>query len=223
MITAISLGSLSRSDPTSARGAASVIYRPVLGMVPDSDFDDVSKTSEDIVAKLRAGTLTGEKALTIASRIRRFKHVNPMLGVIAAYLYDAAGDRDSIRRVAWFYPMNEQPIPFDVALLAGLKGRRDLDGSIRLNIPPVPGRQPLTDEERAHPEYFLNTTQFDEVLVAGGFPWLRQGWALLDVAALPVHPSVVEIASHVLPTPFTTLDEYGGAKLANLLDHGERL
>lgn len=81
-----------------------------------------SEAAEDVVARLRAGALSTNDALSLAVQFREFKHFNPAFGAIAAYLYDAAGDRDSIRRVAWFYPYMSQPIPFDVALLGGFSG-----------------------------------------------------------------------------------------------------
>jgi hypothetical protein len=57
--------------------------------------------------------------------------------------------------------------------------------------------------------------------VAGGFPWQREGWALLDIARLPVNPAVAELAPHVLSAPFTTLDPDGGQRLAKLILQGE--
>ena len=62
--------------------------------------------------------------------------MNPLLGVIAAWLYDAAGDRDSVRRLTMLYAEHRQPVPFDIALLAGVPGRRGRDGLIRIDLQP---------------------------------------------------------------------------------------
>jgi hypothetical protein len=158
---------------------------------------------------------------------QRFAHVNPLLGVIAAYLFDAAGDRDGIRRLASLYPEDGQPVPFDVALLAGVPGRRGRDGVVRIDLPAVPARAPRTDEEASS---FVDVRRFGlfdarravrDAVVAGGFPWLRQGWSLLDLAALPVHPEVVALAGHLRPSLFTALGRDGGRRLAALIEQGE--
>jgi hypothetical protein len=204
-------------------GAASIIFRPVegLGLVPRGEPEEVSDLSETVVAKLRAGALTPATVLTMALRIRHMKHKNPILGAISAYLYDAVGDRDSIRRVAWFYAHHGQPIPFDVALLADLKGERGADGRLRVDLPVIQKREPSTPEEAQYPDYFQQTTAKERALVAGGFPWLRQGWDLLDLVQLPVHPDVIALSRHVLPMPFTTLERDAGITLARLVSSGK--
>jgi hypothetical protein len=227
MIVTVSIGNLiqpSTGSPDRAlmRGATSVIYRPTEGWALDQDLQFASRASEDVIAKMRTSALTMEEALSVATMIRGLKHVNPMLGVIAAYLYDAIGDRDSIRRIAWFYATApESFIPFDVALLADLKGERREDGRLRVRVPAVPQSAPRTPSEEQHPEYFCATEEVGDTLVAGGFPWLRQGWALLDVVSLPVHPGLVELASALLPFPFSTLEPDAGRILADLVRKGE--
>jgi hypothetical protein len=211
-------GAPRRLAPT--RGAASVIYRPTQGWLPDNERRSAIDASEDVIAKLRAGALTGDEAVSVAARIRFDKHVDPMLGVVAAYLYDAVGDRDSIRRLAWFYAKEREPIPFDVALLADLQGRRD-HGRLRVVVPPVESRPPRTLDEEHHPEYFCATIEIRDAPVAGGFPWLRQGWALLGAVRLPVSPAIVDIAPTLLPLPFTTLKSEGGQELSRLIEQGE--
>lgn len=227
MIATISIGGLMQPGTNTPqalmRGATSVIYRPSKYWSSDQDLGLASKASEDVITRMRAGTLTAEEALSVAAKIRGDKHVNPMLGVIAAYLYDAIGDRDSIRRIAWFYAREPEPqfIPFDVALLADLKGKRGKDGRLRVRVPAVSQRAPRTPDEAEHPDYFCATTEIDNSVVAGGFPWLRQGWSLLDVVSLPVHPELVHLASSLLPFPFTTLEADAGRVLAALVRQGE--
>ena len=91
---------------------------------------------------MRAGTLTGNDALDVAVRIRTDKHIDPVLGALAAYLYDAVGDRDNIRRIAYFYASAGETVPFDVALLADLRGTIH-DGRLVVDVPAVPARTPL--------------------------------------------------------------------------------
>jgi hypothetical protein len=144
-----------------------------------------------------------------------------MLGVVAAYLYDAIGDRDSICRIASFYAKWGEPIPFDIALLANLRGRRGKDGRLRVSIPRMVRREPQTNEEARRSDLFAATSEVSEAIVAGGFPWLRQGWDLLQATRLPVHPALIDLARRptdtLLPFPFTTLTPEAGHLLARLV------
>src|SRR5262249_36626024 len=130
-------------------GAASVIYRSPKGSMPDKEWQATSDASESTVTKMRAGVLRGDAAFSVAARIRVEKHVDPVLGAISAYLYESVGDIDSIRRIAWFYADANEPIPFDIALLANLNGERR-DGRLYVSIPPVPKRAPRTADEACH-------------------------------------------------------------------------
>jgi hypothetical protein len=185
------------------------------------EYEHVYQVCQGILSELNAGLLTPEQALSIATRVRHFKHVNPLFGVVAAYLYDAVGDRDSIRRTASFYPQYDQPVPFDIALLAGVPGRRGRDGRLRIDLPAVPARTPRTPEEAENIAYFDAGEAINNVVVAGGFPWMGKGWDLLDLARLPVHPEVITLAGHVGPSLFTTLGRDGGRKLAALIEEGK--
>jgi hypothetical protein len=64
----------------------------------------------------------------------------------------------------------------------------------------------------------------NDCTVAGGFPWLRQGWALLDAVSLPVHGGLIELAQTrgiLRPFPFTTLAPDAGYRLAELITSGK--
>jgi hypothetical protein len=194
-------------------------------------YEEIFEGCELILSELNTGLLPYRQASYVAGLVwhfkQRFAHVSPLLGVIAAWLYDAAGDRDGIRRLASFYPEHGQPIPFDIALLAGVPGRRGRDGLRRIDLPALPARAPRTDEEAAS---FVDVRRFGlfdarramrDAVVAGGFPWMRQGWSLLDLAGFPVHSEVVSLAGHVGPSLFTTLDRDSGRRLASLIEQGE--
>ncbi len=221
-IVTLTVGPQSNADdPHSQSGAISVIYRLLDSLHPTSIVNEASKNSQNVIAMLRAGRLAGREALNVAAKIRTGKHIDPMLGVIAAYLYDSVGDRDSIRRIAYFFAASMQPIPFDVALLADLQGV-SVNGRILADIPEVSARSSKTEDEALHQMLFQATPAITAAPVSGGFPWLRQGWDLLETAQyLPVHPSIIASAKTghaLLPFPFTTLSEAAGAKVADLID-----
>lgn len=222
MILTISIGTNGESQEDRENrnvGAVSAIYRTVEGYAPD--VAETSRVAETLTSQLRRGGFSAADASSVAARVGGLKHANPILGSIAAYLYDSAGDRDSIRRIAWLYPRFHQAIPFDVALLAGLRGERTSNGRIHVDLPALPARDPRTDEERNYAEHFSARSEYKCVPVAGGFPWFQQGWSLLKVSRLPINPSVASLVPHVLPFPFTTLDAEGGQRLAKLIRDGE--
>ena len=94
-------------------------------------------------------------------------------------------------------------------------GRRD--DLTTADIPAVPKRLPRTDNEAAT-SWAYEATPKIEGIVAGAFPWLRQGWAMIDEEDVPLIPEgLEELRSSVLAAPFTTLDPSGGRHLARLL------
>ena len=193
-----------------------VMYRPPAPY--DRPYELAEELAQDLINKMLAGNLTDEYRLDAATKARGGKHVDQMLGVIAAYLYEAVGDRDSIRRIAWFYAIAGQPIPFDVAMLADLRAVRAADGITRADIPAVASLRNLrVAEEVRHPNYFRSTPAIEGVEVAGGFPWLRQGWELLDGCTLPIEPALIPIGKGVASAPFTTLNSEAGEALAELI------
>lgn len=188
-------------------GAQAVIYRP-MGM---PDLPD----TEAAMAQLRAGGLGREQAPELVEQLHAAKHTDPMLGVLAAYLHEAMGDLANVHRTAFYFAERGEPIPFDIALLGRLAGQWDADGLVRVMIPPVAE----AEGARNIPGYMKNATPQVEGVLAGAFPWLRQGWALLDPdGRTDLYPAgLAEIAAHLLPAPFTTLDIQGGVRLASLL------
>src|ERR1700730_17338308 len=98
--------------------------------------------------------------------------------MISAYLYDASGDSDSIRRMASFYAEYNQAIPYDIALLGGLHGNRTERGFV-VEVPEVKERRPRTDAEEQR--YWTHCRmEARSGLVGGLWPWMRQGWTFLD-------------------------------------------
>ena len=169
----------------------------------------------DLIAQLAAGTLNPAEIPQIAALVRRRKHSDPVMGALAAYLYDYAGDREAIRRTAFYYPEHGQPVPYDLAFLGVLNSYRRGDGKLVVDIPEVPERT-----AKGLPKYATNAT--NKVLghpVAGLCPWLRQGWDFVDGPENPelamVH-GLQGLRAHLGLSAFTTLDETGALRLINL-------
>ncbi|MCB9098702.1 MAG: caspase family protein [Anaerolineales bacterium] len=188
-------------------GSQAVIYRRM--------GEPFSEDAEETLAQLRATGLSATDAPEVAQRLRYSKHADPTLGVLAAWLHDAVGDIANIHRTAFFYAERGEPIPFDIALLGRLPARRDAKGVVHLQIPAT--------EEAAHrhgePGYMWRSTPATEGILAGAFPWMRQGWSRLHPdGQTDLYPrGLSELSDHLLPAPFTSLDRTGGTALVELL------
>ncbi len=171
---------------------------------------------EEALARLEGGVLRADAATDLAVQLRQMKHVDPVLGVISAYLYDSIGDIESIRRMAFYYIQHNQPIPYDIALLAHLVGEWR-NGLLWAHVPAVPGREPRTDAEKEWTWTYAATRARDGV-VGGLWPWMRQGWTFLDDPAddgsTLVLPGLIELMPHLRPSRFTTFDAEGGRAVA---------
>ena len=188
-------------------GSQAVIYRPM--------YEPFSGATEEMLARLRAAGLSASDAPEVVERLRYSKRADPTLGVLAAWLHDAVGDVANIHRTAFFYAARGEPIPFDIALLGRLPAKRDAKGIVRLRIP-------ATEEDThrdSEPSYMWRATPSAEGVLAGAFPWMRQGWARLHPDGRPdLYPAgLAELSGHLLRAPFTTLDPAGGAALVKLL------
>ena len=191
----------------------SVIYR-LNGGLPGESYD-----TEYAVAQLRAGTLSVEAGYGLAARLRLMKAQDPVRAVLAAYIYHALGDIENICRVAYYLNLDAVSIPFDVALLARLRARRREDGSIEVEVPQTSKRTPRSSEEELY-SWTRAATPATLALVAGAFPWLRQGWSLLedqDRSDL-IFEGLSTLSKELLPSPFTTLSAKGGTALKRMIE-----
>jgi len=195
------------------RGVSALVYR-----APDATPRLWGLTAEAIV-RMEQGNLHANAARDFAIQLRQYKFADPVLGVVSAYLYDSINDVDSIRQMAFYYIDNGLPVPFDIALLAQVESEMR-NGQRWIHIPDVAARAPATGRERDFDWTYAATPAADGP-VAGCWPWMRQGWALLEelrgVTSTLVHPDLLELLSHVRPARFTTLDATGGRRLAELL------
>ena len=193
-----------------ARGVSAVVYRP------NSAPSNVATSTEKAIAALEAGGLRADDLTNLAVGLRQEKHSDPVLGVVSAYLYDSIGDIDSIRRMAYYYTQHGQPIPYDIAMLAWLRGELR-DGVLSVDVPPVLPRAPRTEDERPHAWTYEETPPVSRWPVGGLWPWLRQGWSFLESSSSLVLPGIAELTGHLTSARFTTIDGTGTVRLTALL------
>ncbi|WP_437995464.1 hypothetical protein WMF26_29720 [Sorangium sp. So ce185] len=189
-------------------GSSALVYREV------GSARSASEAAVKALGRLERGELRASDVLDEAVNLRQEKHVDPVLGAVSAYLYDAIGDLDNIRRMAWAYRKDHQAIPYDVALLAQLEAHVGSDGLIRVDIPAVPARDPRTEKEKEF-SWTHQATPPARAVVAGFWPLLRQGWAFLDDPVLAT-PELLELTSHLTRARFSTLDREGARRLSTL-------
>jgi hypothetical protein len=194
------------------QGVSALIYREVYA--PET----TAATAERAISELERGALRADAATNFAVDLRQFKHVDPVLGVISAYLYDSINDVDSIRRMASYYIENEQPIPYDIALLARIDAEWR-NGQLWVQVPAVSERKPRTEEEGKFVWTYEATPSVTGV-VGGLWPWMRQGWASLqdyrDDGSKLVSEGLPELLPGLRRARFTTFDAAGAEKLASM-------
>lgn len=175
----------------------------------------------EAIARMESGALRAADIPDLSIELRMMKHADPVLGVISAYLYDSIEDVDSIRRMAWFYIDHHQAIPYDIALLAQVPGRRNENGLLEIDLPAVPPREPRSEKEAAT-SWACQPTPSARGTVAGFWPWMKQGWPFLDdpldVELGLVHPALPSLQQHLTGARFTTFNREGGETLATIMN-----
>ncbi|MBR0850725.1 hypothetical protein JQ543_23490 [Bradyrhizobium diazoefficiens] len=193
----------------STDGSESCILRPAYEDAP---------LSEETVARAATGQVLADP-FDLAARLRDQKHTNPVLGALAAYAYSRAGAIDDIRRLVYFYAKHQQPAPFDAVLLARAPIVAGEHGFV-CEVPAVEARDPLNDAERAR-AWTHQATPSAVISVGGSFPWLRQGWSLLEDDFRPEFRSLARLARGLLPSLFTAFDFHTGREVADRLAAGD--
>lgn len=153
-------------------GATGIVYRDPYAPAGDE------RPLEEALMALERGSVRSGVASDLAVKLRRMKHVDPVLGVLSAYLYEPMDDIDNIRRMASYYIESGQAIPYDIALLGGLH-LASTDGGLTAKVPEVGARQPRTEGERSA-IWTHEPTEARSGAVGGFWPWMRQGWAFMD-------------------------------------------
>lgn len=181
---------------------------PVPGM--SAKFTNSVRTLADFAS----GQIAPGHVSEIAASLRYGKHRDPVLGVICAYLYRAIADFDNIRRMAYHYVNNAQPVPFDIVLLGQMKVVR-ADGGFTVHVPAV--KQGDQHTAKGLPTYAFQPTPDIEGVVGGWCPWLGIGWDYVgeprqDWAVLV--EGLAELAGKVERRGFTWLPKKQGRMLA---------
>ena len=192
------------------QGFSSLVYRRRGGLV------ETAAVAEEAIGQLEEGGLRADSATNLAVRLRGEKHADPVLGVISAYLYDAIDDIDSIRRMAYYYTAHDQPIPYDIVLLAQLRGEFR-DGRFHVNVPAVMKRAPRTEHELPN-DWTFSATPAVAGEVGGLWPWMRQGWTFLDdpldSESTLIVPGLVDLIPFLRTGRFAMFGTEGGQRLA---------
>ncbi|MBV1686347.1 hypothetical protein KRR38_01335 [Novosphingobium sp. G106] len=180
------------------------------------------------LADLAAGRIGRVSAVDLAAQVRRGKHLDYTLGLLAAYLYNAIGDIDGIRSIAWYYHREGQVIPLDIALLTGGKLHMGDDGTLTVDIPATQKRKPRTDVEDGLAFTTSATSAVSGAAVGGRAPWLRSGWRAIETALL--HESAEEwrqcamnVVPHLTEGQFLTVRPEGKAALLKLIERARSI
>lgn len=210
------------------RGVSALVYR---------ERDAASESgcvTEAAIVQMEKGRLRSDDVKKLARKFAENLHreqlfapgaggiIDPVLGVISAYLYDAIGDVDTIRRMAFWYAKTQQPIPYDLVLLANLQAIREDARGLWVHVPAVRKRGSRRPDDDGL-EWTMAATDSVEGLVAGHCPWMRQGWALLDEfgnegTSTLVPPILHDVRNYLSPGRFTTLKQEGGRMFATMLE-----
>lgn len=181
--------------------AASLTYTPAGSgrFIDDAPYAELTPLVHRWTALMQQGrSFKPDEFRKAADTLRRYKHSNPSLGVLAAYAYERAGDISEIDDIASHFASRGQAIPFDVAHLSRFVMTYGPRPSLKV------------------PAAIRDTTE-----VAGSFPLMSQGWALLDPEDHGLHPDLFQIRSGLQPSLWTTLDDPRGQHLAALVEKGE--
>ena len=188
----------------------------VLPAYEEQRYRDTFKHALQVAADFAAGRLSVDRVDELAAHLRYRKHADPVLGVIAAYLYRAAADFDSIRRMAYFYADAGQPVPYDVALLGEMAVSRGPQRELRLHVPEVGARRPGQRTDKL-PRFVVQATPAIEASIGGLCPWLALGWDYVSMAR-PEQAELIaglrEFAGELPRSGFTVLSADIGRALA---------
>jgi len=193
--------------------------RGVIGWTCVNQWEDIPAqidSTAEVIASLQRGNLSATQVDQLAVGLRKLKHVNPVLGAVASYLYDYSGDIDSIRRMAYFYCKYRQAIPFDIAFMGLLDLVRSEFG-YQADVPAVAAREKKDDL----PEWVRRATPDEHGEVAGFWPWLRQGWQFVEDPETEekfVADSLHDVIPFLLPSQFSSFQKKGADILIRKFD-----
>lgn len=150
-----------------------------------------------------SGALRSGDIPVITADMRKLKHVDPLYGIVAAYLYHRIGDIDNVRRMCTFYLEHEQDVPFDIAMLAQLKFQKRENGGFVVDVPKV-SETPRQQRPPNAPDYVWCKTNEVRVNVAGVTPLLRAGWQNLGASSQSIHRRCLDLMDSLTDSPIAT-------------------
>lgn len=160
------------------------------------------------------GTLNSDDIRIFTQAMRMAKHVDPMLGIIAAYLYNRIGDIDNIRRMCYYYHWHDQDVPFDIAMLAGVPlDYNSKQHLFTINVPEV-RETPEAERTENAPQFTWESTPLVHLNVAGVTPILRVGWQHIRNSKHRIHRQCLGLIDHLTEAPITT---FSGNKVGEAL------
>lgn len=175
--------------------------------------------SEELLANQTFATSDADDALGWLGMLVQQPIFDPMLGVLAAYVFHCAGQQDNVRRVAAVFAERLLAVPFDIALLAGARARREEGGVLIAEMGEILRRRPRSPDQREL-QSLLGAHDAFAVPVSGRFPLMRQGWFLLDIAGDDlVIPGLRPLAAELTSAPFATFGTDSAATLKQVLEN----
>lgn len=167
-------------------------------------YSPKTTTAWRALTSLTNGKLVTADAMTISDGLRDEKHLNPMIGIVCAYLYDLAGDLDSISRLCHFYVEHYQGIPFDIALLSGAEFRR-AENHAGWEVSYAEAKEDTRRAPSKGPDYLWRSTPKGVGRVAGTTPLVRAGWSRLATHEDTTLRQFGDLADNLTNSPIATL------------------
>ena len=156
-------------------GGVNVLHRPLFA--PPGEGETVIA----LLGKMQAGSLTEKQIIDAAAQLRSGKHRVLTLGAIVAQFYDSIRDTESLRSIAAYYAIHNQPIPLDVVLFGGGKLFARAN-ELLADVPSTEKRSPRSQTEQRRKYTFEATPEVTRHPVAGRVPWMRQAWGAIETA-----------------------------------------
>jgi len=157
-------------------------------------------SSAGVTRALTNGALSSDDSFLVAMLARYNKHIDPSLGIVAAYLYDSIGDVDNIRRMCWYYNDMKQDIPFDIAMLAKVNWSF-AEGAFKVSVPATRAVRPRVEL----PDHVTRGTEEFTAKVAGATPLVGSGWLRMKGTGQRQLDALVELSSELSDSPVATI------------------
>jgi hypothetical protein len=151
------------------------------------------RTAAELLSSLMKGHLRAEDARGVAQAARGPKRCDPLMGIIAASLYDSVGDTLSIKALSGCYERCDQDVPLDVVLLARVPLAME-GGYIVASLPWPPEDVDSAAANLGNRPFSSYGFASRWVRVAGVVPLLRSSWRFLPRTRLAVHTELMQLA-----------------------------